>query len=188
MKKLGVILLTLVFLNAKAQEDSPKPAKLKKFKFEWVKFKLPQDFVAMEDEAFFRTTASAVKPEIAYRDPSGQITFTINNTINQWGNNLTLYQQFQRSNILALHKKVDYKKDEIIERKKKKYLVMVFDSKVDDKPTPDGKRRVIKNHTAMVYTVKDGYMITMVLRMPQWLKEEGWESVVEDVVDSIKVK
>lgn len=188
MKKLGVLFLVVFSLQLFAQEEVAKPQKLKKFKFEWVSFKLPQDFIEMEDEAFFRTTASAVKPEIAYRDPSAMVTFTINNSVNRWGNNLVLLQQFQRSNILAMHKKVDFVRDDIVEIKKRDYLVMIFDSKIDDKPTPNGQSRVIKNHTAMIYTVKDGYLVTMALRLPQWMKEEGWADVVNDIVTSIRVK
>lgn len=188
MKKLGVIVLVLFCNQLFAQEDAPKPEKLKKFKFDWVKVKLPQNFVPMEDEAFFRTTASAVKPEISYRDPSGLITFTVNNTINRWGDNLSLYQQFQRANILSMHKKVEYERDVIIEKKKRKYLVMAFDSKVDDKITPDGKKRVIKNYSCMIYTVKDGYMVTMVLRMPTWLKDEEWKETTNMIINSITVK
>ena len=188
MKKIGVIVLMLTIVNVFAQDESVKPQKLTNQKFEWVKFKIPQDFVEMEDEAFFRTTASAVKPEIAFRDPSAQVTFTINNSINRWGNNLVMLQQFQRANILAMHKKVNYTRDEVVEIKKRKYLIMIFDSKVDDKTTPDGKKRVKKFYTAMVYTVKEGHLITIVLRLPHWMKEEGWAEATEDIVNSIRVK
>ena len=188
MKNIGVIVLMLVIVNVFAQDESVKPQKLSKRKFEWVKFKLPEDFIEMEDEAFFRTTASAVKPEVAFRDPSAQITFTINNSVNRWGRNLVLLQQFQRSNILAMHKTVNFERDEIIEIKKRSYLVMAFDSKIDDKPTPDGKKRIIKNYNYLVYTVKDGHLITMSLRIPNWMKEEGWKEAADEIVSSIRVK
>ena len=188
MKKIGVIILVLALTNAFAQDQSVKPQKLKKHKFEWVKFKLPEDFIEMEDEAFFRTTASAVKPEVAFRDPSAQVTFTINNSVNRWGRDLALLQQFQRSNILAMHKKVDFAKDEIIEVKKRRYLVMAFDSKIDDKTTPDGDKRVIKNYNYMVYTVKQGHLIAISLRLPNWMKDQGWVEAADEIVNSIRVK
>ena len=188
MKRLGVVILMFAFVNSIAQDTSVKPQKLMKLKFEWVKFKLPQDFIEMEDEGFFRTTASSVKPEVAYRDPGAQVTFTINNSVNRWGTNLSMLQQFQRSTILSMHKKVTYVRDEIVEIKKRKYLVMIFDAKVDDKTTPDGQKRVKKFYTAMVYTVKDGHLITMVLRLPNWMKEEGWVEATEEIVNSIRVK
>jgi len=188
MKKVGVILLMLISVQLFAQDESAKPKKLKKIKTEWVKFKLPEDFVEMEDEGFFRTTASAVKPEIAYRDPSAQVSFTVNNSVNRWGNNLVMLQQFQRSTILSMHKKVEYTRDEVVEIKKRKYLVMIFDAKVDDKTTPDGQKRIKKFYTAMVYTVKDGHLINIVLRLPNWMKEEGWVEATEEIVNSIRVK
>lgn len=188
MKKLSIVVFVLISIQLFAQDESSAPQKLKKFKFEWVKFKLPENFIEMEDEGFFRTTASAVKPEIAFRDPSAQVTFTINNSVNRWGNNMLMLQQFQRSTILAMHKSVEYTKDEIVEIKKREYLIMMFDAKVDDKTTPDGQKRVIKFYTAMIYTVKDGHLITMVLRLPNWMKDEGWLEAADEIVNSIRVK
>ena len=136
MKKtvlLSLLLSISIYIFAQeSSADDVRPKKLKKQKFEWVSFKIPSDFVVVEDEAFFRNTASAVKPETAYRDPSAQVSFTINNSINKWGRNMVLLQQFQRSNILAMHKRVSFLRDEIVEIKERKYLIMMFDSKIDD--------------------------------------------------------
>lgn len=188
MKRLGVIALVLVSVQLLAQDVSVAPQKLTKIKFDWVEVKLPEDFVLMEDEAFFRTTASAVKPEVAYRDPGAQISFTVNNSVNRWGNNLDLLGQFQKSTIMSLHKKVDFKKEEIIEIKKRRYLLLAFDSKVDDKITPDGQKRIMKHYNYMLYTVKSGHLITVALRMPNWMKEEGWEVAADEIMRSVRVK
>ena len=188
MKKLGVIVLVLLSLQIFAQDDSVKPQKLKKVKFEWGTVKLPANFVLMEDEAFFRNNASAVKPEVAYRDPSAQVNFVINNSVNRWGRNLVLLSQFQRSTILNMHKSVEFKKDEIIDVKKRKYLLMGFDSKIEDNDTPDGDKRVIKQFTYLLYTVKDGHLITTSIRLPNWMKEEGWELAAEEIIRSVRIK
>lgn len=119
MKRIGVVMLLVTSLMSKAQDESVKPQKLKKNKFDWVQVKLPKDFVPMEDEAFFRNVASAVKPEIAYRDPSAQINFTINNSVNRWGNDLNLLKDFQKSTINRMHKKVDFVREEVIVVKKR---------------------------------------------------------------------
>ena len=65
---------------------------------------------------------------------------------------------------------------------------MAFNAKIPDKSTPDGKKRSKKFYTCMIYTVKDGYMVNMVLRMPTWMKEEGWQETAEQIIDSYKVK
>ena len=189
MKKISVALFVLISIQLIAQDESVAPEKLKNFKLDWLKVKLPQNFVLMEDEAFFRTTASTVKPDFSYRDPSAQVTFTVNNSVNRWGgDDLALLLQFQKSTLLSLHKEIKIIREEIIEVKKRKYLILTFDSKIDDNATPDGKKRVIKHYQCLVYTVKKGHLITMALRMPQWMKEEGWAEAADEIIESIRVK
>jgi len=170
------------------QEEKVVPQKLKKFKFDLVKVKLPEDFVPMETEAFFRQVATAVKPDIVYRDRSEQVVFTVNNSINRWGNNLTLLGDFQKATIMEMHKKVEFKRVELIERKKREYLVMIFESKIDDEMTPKGEKRVVRHYHYMMYTVRQGFLVTISLRMPLWMKELDWEEAADEIMESILIK
>ena len=146
--------------------------------------KIPDHFIPMIPEDIAQRFPSVRKPMAAYTDEGRQSDQTVKISATQWGDNdQEIAMQFFKATIAEMFDKVDFLKSEIVERKKKKYILIEFVSYSRGSSTQPSERK----YNYIQYYIKDLKTLVVSFRCPQSLMEM-YQPMAEEIMQTFYVK
>lgn len=177
----GYLLAFLLVFSASAQNK----ARLVSVKIDKVlSMKVPENFVALNDDQIADKMIAPRKPLLAYSSPSGTTDITVsvgNSNKNPWkDNDLKLMAEFQKANIMQLFTNVTMIQEKLVKVKGQSFAMFEFVSEVKEK----GKSPLRKYHH-LRYTIRKGNMLIISFICPE-SERALQESTARDVMDSVR--
>ncbi len=149
---------------------------------EGIKIKIPEAFYKMPERDIVERYRSYKLPIAMYSAEDRLTEFGVSISDNFWsGNDLELLLDFQKSNIMALFDKVDFKKQGI--RKVHKNNMAFFELESDTRYA----RKFEKKYTLLHYAVVDNRVLVFNFSCPIDQKDQ-WEDTAWKIMDSIRLK
>lgn len=146
--------------------------------------KIPDNFVALNDDQIADKMIATRKPLAAYSNPSGSTDITVtvgNSNKNPWKDqDLKLMAQFQKANIMQLFTNVSMIQEKIVKVKGQQYAAFEFVSEVKEK----GKNPIRKYHH-LRYTIRKGNMLVFSFICPE-SERSMQEGTAAQVMDSVR--
>ena len=174
------LFFVLSFLTHAQQKVSLKTIKVDKL----LSMKIPENFVALNDDQIADKMIATRKPLAAYSSPSGSTDITVtvgNSNKNPWKDqDLKLMAQFQKANIMQLFTNVNMLLEKTVKVKGQQYAVFEFVSEVKEK----GKSPIRKYHH-LRYTIRKGNMLVFSFICPE-SERSLHESTASQVMDSVR--
>ncbi len=148
---------------------------------EGIKVKLPQSFYKMPDKDITERYRSYKLPIAMYSSEDRLTEFGVSISDNFWsGNDLDLLLDFQKSNIMSLYDKVEFKKQGI--RKIHKHNMAFFELESNTKFS----RSFEKKYSLLHYAVVDNRVLVFNFSCPLDQKEQ-WSELSWKIMNSIKL-
>jgi hypothetical protein len=146
--------------------------------------KIPENFIAMNDDQIADKMIATRKPLAAYTNPSGNTDITVtvgNSNKNPWKDqDLKLMAQFQKSNLMQLFTNVNMLQEKIVKVKGQQFAVFEFLSEVKEK----GKSPIRKYHH-LRYAIRKGNMLVFSFICPESERSIN-EATAAEVMNSIR--
>lgn len=159
---------------------------------------IPEDFVAMTQQAYDKKYGGYRTPLGMFTSPDGKADIGINQMANRLASSvakadwkeddLKILQGMYRASIKAMHEKVDFFQDEIQVINKKTYIVFEFVGSVRDEDE-DGKKsgKELKQYSYIQYTVNDKQVTIFNFTCPD-SQRSYYQKLAKSVMQSIKFK
>jgi len=170
----------LSFLTIAQQKVSFKTIKVDKL----LSMKIPENFVALNDDQIADKMIAPRKPLAAYSSPSGSTDITVtvgNSNKNPWKDqDLKLMAQFQKANIMQLFTNVSMIQEKIVKVKGQQYATFEFISEVKEK-----SKSPIRKYHHLRYTIRKGNMLIFSFICPE-SERSLHEGTANQVMDSVR--
>lgn len=172
--------LVLSFLTHAQQKIALKTIKVDKL----LSMKIPENFVALNDDQIADKMIAPRKPLAAYSSPSGSTDITVtvgNSNKNPWKDqDLKLMAQFQKANIMQLFTNVSMIQEKIVKVKGQQYASFEFISEVKEK-----SKNPIRKYHHLRYTIRKGNMLIFSFICPE-SERSLHEGTATQVMNSVR--
>lgn len=153
---------------------------------EGITVKIPKSYAEMTEEDLRQRSDSYRKPVAIYTDPSRTSEFVVNFSYSLWNTyDLDLMMSFFKSSLFEMYSEVSIIKEEVVEVKGRKFLVLEFYSV--SRQEGASNLRPIRKYTSLRYTLDGGRTILFNFTCPQALREE-FQETASQIMESIRIK
>lgn len=165
--------------------------KLKKTQVhEAITVSLPQDFAPVSEQEMSSKYVSYRKPLALYSDPSKQVDFSVNMSLNQWQHfDLPLVKDFYKASVSTLYTDMKWYKDELTEIRDVPFAVFEYVGTVADQEQENTVRQTkpMQVYTFLAYGMVNGKVVVFSLTAPANQREK-WSPVSQEILESIRLK
>lgn len=158
---------------------------------------MPSDFEPMSENIYVRKYGAYREPIGIYTDPYNEVGFGINEVQNRSlkafaqsefsEKDLEMLKGMYKGSIAAMHTKVTFIQDKIVEINKRKYILFEFLSTVKDEDKVIGRGGAVSQYNHILYTVKEGRLLVFNFNCDARFKRK-WQATAKSIMGTIKIK
>lgn len=153
-----------------------------------ISLRIPEDFVALSDGAVFERHGHYRGPVAFYTDPMGEVDFSISQNASRWREqDIEIYKDFYKSNILSLHDDVEFFREEVRDVRGQQFAVFEFVSMLKGDEKSFRNTGVLSKYTYILYTVYNG--TTIIFNFTSEARNRNrWTPIVNEIMAGITLK